>query len=67
MKSVKWKINNSPEAVAKMDRMKELIATAKRVKEDESRRMMTDLNDYVKNYSDLTFEEYKQLKYGKKD
>jgi hypothetical protein len=35
MKSVKWKINNSPEAVAKMDRMKELIATAKRVKEDE--------------------------------
>lgn len=67
MKSVKWKINGSPEAVAKMDRMKELIATAKRVKEDESRRMMTDLNDYVKNYSDLTFEEYKQLKYGKKD
>jgi hypothetical protein len=32
---------------------------------DEDRRIMADINDYVKNYSDLTFEEYKQLKYGK--
>ena len=26
---------------------------------------VADINDYIKNYSDLTFEEYKQLKYGK--
>lgn len=67
MRSIKWKLNSSPEAIAKMDRMKEMILAAKKVKEDENRRIMTDLNDYVKNYSDLTFEEYKQLKYNKKD
>jgi hypothetical protein len=42
-----------------------LIASAKRSKEDEDKKVMADLNDYIKNYSDLTFEEYKQLKYGK--
>jgi hypothetical protein len=26
---------------------------------------MADINDYIKNYSDLTFDEYKQLKQGK--
>jgi hypothetical protein len=45
--------------------MKDLIASAKRSKEDEDKKVMADLNDYIKNYSDLTFEEYKQLKYGK--
>jgi hypothetical protein len=48
-----------------MDRLKELIVAAKKNKSDEDRRIMADINDYVKNYSDLTFEEYKQLKYGK--
>jgi hypothetical protein len=65
MKSVKWKINSNPEAINKLERMKDLIASAKRNKEDEDKKVMADLNDYIKNYSDLTFEEYKQLKYGK--
>ena len=34
-------------------------------KNDEEKKVMADINDYIKNYSDLTFEEYKQLKYGK--
>jgi hypothetical protein len=65
MRSIKWKINSNPKAINKMDRIKELIAVAKKNKTDEDRRIMADINDYVKNYSDLTFEEYKQLKYGK--
>ena len=65
VKSIKWKINSNPEAVNKLERMKDLIASAKRSKEDEDKKVMADLNDYIKNYSDLTFEEYKQLKYGK--
>lgn len=65
MRSIKWKINSNPKAISKMDRIKELIAVAKKNKTDEDRRIMADINDYVKNYSDLTFEEYKQLKYGK--
>ena len=65
LKSIRWKINSNPKAISKMDRIKELIAVAKKNKTDEDRRIMADINDYVKNYSDLTFEEYKQLKYGK--
>jgi hypothetical protein len=65
MKSVKWKINSNPEAINKLERMKDLITSAKRNKEDEDKKVMADLNDYIKNYSDLTFEEYKQLKYSK--
>lgn len=65
MKSVKWKINSNPDAVNKMERIKELIFVAQKNKSDEDRKNMADINEYIKNYSDLTFEEYKQLKYGK--
>ena len=65
LKSIRWKINSNPKAISKMERIKELIVVAKKNKNDENRRIMADINDYVKNYSDLTFEEYKQLKYGK--
>jgi len=65
MRSVKWKINSDPDAIAKMERMKDLISAAQKAKSDEERKIMADINDYVKNFSDLTFEEYKQLKYGK--
>ena len=65
MKSIRWKINSNPDAISKMDRLKVLINEAKKVKNDEEKKVMADINDYIKNYSDLTFEEYKQLKYGK--
>ena len=65
LKSVKWKINTNPEAINKMDRLKELINAAQKNKSDEDRKIMADINDYIKNYSDLTFEEYKQLKKSK--
>ena len=64
MRSVKWKINSNPEAVTKMERMKELIQNVKKAKDEEYRKVMADINDYIKNFSDLTFDEYKQLKYG---
>lgn len=65
MKSVRWKINSNPDAISKMDRLIVLINDAKKAKNDEERKVMADINDYIKNYADLTFEEYKQLKYGK--
>jgi hypothetical protein len=65
MRSIKWKINSNPDAVYKMERMKELIQNVKKVKDEENRKVMADINDYITNFSDLTFEEYKQLKYGK--
>jgi hypothetical protein len=42
--------------------MKEIINTAKKEKNDENNRNLMELNDYIKNYSDLTFDEYKRLK-----
>ena len=36
--------------------------TAKKEKNDENNKNLMELNDYIKNYSDLTFNEYKQLK-----
>lgn len=65
MRSIKWKINSNPDAVYKMERMKELIQNVKKVKDEENRKVMADINDYITNFADLTFEEYKQLKYGK--
>lgn len=65
MRSIKWKINSNPDAIYKMERMKELIQNVKKTKDDENRKVMADINDYITNYSDLTFDEYKQLKYGK--
>lgn len=62
LKSVKWKINNNPTAVSKIEKLRELILLAKREKNDENNRNMMELNEYIKNYSDLTFDEYKKLK-----
>jgi hypothetical protein len=65
MRSVRVKINSNPDAVNKMNRLKEMISSAQRNKTNEDRKVMADINDYIKNYSDLTFDEYKQLKQGK--
>ena len=62
LKSVRWKINNNPTAVSKIEKLRELILSAKREKNDENNRNMMELNEYIKNYSDLTFDEYKKLK-----
>lgn len=62
IKNIKWKINNNPDAVSKMDRLRDIILSAKKERSDENNRNMMELNDYIKNYSDLTFNEYKQLK-----
>ena len=65
LKSIRWKVNSNPSAISKMDRLKELITAAKKEKVNEDKKMMADINDYVKNFSDLTFDEYKKLKYNK--
>ena len=60
--NVKWRINNNQNAVKKMTELKDIITMASKEKSDENRKNMMELNDYIKNYSDLTFDEYKQLK-----
>ena len=60
--SIKWKINNNPEVSSKVGRLKTIINNIKKEREAEQRRSMNELNDYIQNYSDMTFNEYKKIK-----
>lgn len=64
MRDARDRINSNPDAVKNIDRLMNIINDAKKTKEDENNKNMAELNDYIRNYSDLTFNEYKQLKYG---
>lgn len=65
MKNVKTKLNASPDVISKVNRAKEIIQELKTTQENEDRRSLSELNDYITNYSDMTFNEYKQLKLSK--
>jgi hypothetical protein len=45
-----------------MTSLRDMILSTKKEKNDENSRNLMELNDYIKNYSDLTFDEYKRLK-----
>lgn len=62
--SIKGRINSNQDAVRNMLRQKEIIRNVKDECDDEQRRNISELNDYVKNYSDITFDEYKKIKEG---
>lgn len=67
MKSVKSKLNSNPEVVSKVARAKEIIREMKSIQESEDRKSLSELNDYITNYSDMTFNEYKQFKLSKQN
>ena len=58
MRDIKARMNNNPDVVAKVKRLKEIINDVKSERENEDRKSMSELNDYIKNYSDMTFNEY---------
>lgn len=60
--SIKWKINSDQYKVDKINRLKNIILNVKKEKEIEQRKNMSELNDYIQNYSDMTFNEYKKIK-----
>lgn len=62
MKSVKHALNSNPEVVSKINRAKDIIREVKTAQETEDRKSLNELNDYITNYSDMTFNEYKQFK-----
>lgn len=65
MKSVKHSLNTNPEIISKISRAKDIIREIKINQETEDRRSLNELNDYITNYSDMTFNEYKQFKLSK--
>lgn len=64
LSNIKWRINSNPTAVKNIQRQMEMIDDAKHAIDDEQRRNINELNDYVKNYSNITFDEYKRIKNG---
>ena len=56
---VKRQINANPEVI------KNVIESVKQYKKERDKEM-NDFQDYIKNYSDITYKEYKELKYANK-
>ena len=65
MKSVKHSLNSNSEVISKISRAKDIIREVKVAQETEDRKSLNELNDYITNYSDMTFNEYKQFKLSK--
>lgn len=62
MLSIKWKLNSKPETVQRVKRMMDIIDHYTHEKNNEDKRQMAEISDYLQNYSDMTFNEYKQMK-----
>lgn len=65
MLSIKWKLNNKQDTVQRIRRMMDIIEHYNHEKHNEDKRQMAEISDYLQNYSDMTFNEYKQLKANK--
>ena len=64
MELVKIKINSNNSAVENIKRQMDIMRNTTQKVKDEEKQNYNDLNDYLKNYSHLTFNEYKKLKSG---
>lgn len=65
MLSIKWKLNNRQETVNRVKRMMDIIDHYNRNKANEDKKNIAEITDYIQNYSDMTFNEYKQMKANK--
>lgn len=63
---VKHNLNTNQEIINKVNRARDIIQNIKTLQDQENRRSMNELNEYITHYSDMTFNEYKQLKSVKK-
>lgn len=62
MSSIKWKLNNRNDCVQRVKRMLDIIDYYNKNKANEDKKNIAELNDYIQNYSDMTFNEYKKMK-----
>ena len=61
---VKVRLNSYPNAVDNIKKQLDIIKNVKSKVQENERKNMNELNDYMKNYSHLTFDEYRKIKYG---
>ena len=62
VKSIKWKVNGNAETVKCIEAMKDILKQAKKEKEIQERQNIAEINDYMKNYSNMSFDDYKKIK-----
>lgn len=67
MNLVKGRLNGYPIVVDNVKKQINLIKSISSETKEEERQNMNELNDYMKNYSHMTFDEYKRIKYGKSE
>jgi hypothetical protein len=62
MSLVKVKLNNINSATDNIKKQLEIIESTEKQIQKNEKQSLAELNDYVQNYSNLTFDEYKKLK-----
>lgn len=67
MVSIKWKLNNKQETVQRVKRLMDIIDNYNRSKANEDKKNLSEIADYIQNYSDMTFNDYKKLKEANKN
>lgn len=61
---VKYKINANEGAIDNIKKQLNIMQSMSKQVKDQEKQNLNDLNDYMKNYSHLTFDEYRRLKNG---
>lgn len=64
MSLVRGRLNTYPSVIDNVKKQINIIKTTANITKENERQNMNELNDYMKNYSHLTFDEYKRLKNG---
>ena len=62
---VRNKLNLNSDVVNNVNEQLRIIDEIKKNVESEKEESLNEMNDYMKNYSHLTFDEYKKIKNGK--
>jgi hypothetical protein len=62
MRNIKWKLNSKQEVIYKVKRLNEIIESYNKEKASRDRQQMAEISEYLQNYSDMTFNEYKKMK-----
>jgi lipopolysaccharide export LptBFGC system permease protein LptF len=63
---IKNKLNSRGDIIENVKKQMYIINEVKEQTNNEQRKSMAELNDYMKNYSHLTFQQYKNIKNGVK-
>lgn len=62
MSTIKWRLNNKSDITQRIKRAIDIVTYYQQNKANEDKKNISELNDYIQNYSDMTFNEYKKMK-----